>query len=68
LRGLPREQRHAFVLYTVEGFSLEEAAQVIGRELDAVKQLIHGAREHVMKKLPPTNALKKRLIEHSNVA
>jgi hypothetical protein len=33
-----------------------------------VKQLINGAREHVMKKLPPTNALKKRLIEHSNVA
>jgi RNA polymerase sigma factor (sigma-70 family) len=68
LRGLPREQRHAFVLYTVEGFSLDEAAQVIGREVDSVKQLINGAREHVMKKLPPTNALKKRLIEHSNVA
>jgi RNA polymerase sigma factor (sigma-70 family) len=68
LRGLPREQRHAFVLYTVEGFSIDEAAQVIGRETDSVKKLIIGAREQVMKKLPPTNALKKRLIEHSNVA
>ena len=68
LRGLPREQRHAFVLYTVEGFSLDETAQVIGRNADSVKQLIHGAREQVMRKLPPSNALKQRLIEHSNVA
>jgi RNA polymerase sigma factor (sigma-70 family) len=68
LRGLPREQRHAFVLYTVEGFSIDETAQVIGRGADSVKDLITGAREQVMKKLPPTNALKKRLIEYSSVA
>lgn len=68
LRGLPREQRHAFVLYTVEGFSLDETAQVIGRNTDSVKQLISGARDQVMRKLPPSNALKQRLIEHSNVA
>jgi len=68
LRGLPREQRHAFVLYTVEGFTLDETSQVIGREVDSVKKLISGAREQVMKKLPPSNALKQRLIEHSNVA
>lgn len=68
LRGLPREQRHAFVLYTVEGFSIDETAQVIGRETGSVKNLITGAREQVMKKLPPSNALKKRLIDHSNVA
>ena len=68
LRGLPREQRQAFVLYTVEGFSLDETAQVIGRNVGSVKQLINGAREQVMRKLPPSNALKQRLIEHSNVA
>lgn len=68
LRGLPHEQRHAFVLFTVEGFSLDETAEVIGRNTDSVKQLISGAREQVMRKLPPSNALKQRLIEHSNVA
>jgi RNA polymerase sigma factor (sigma-70 family) len=68
LRALPREQRQAFVLYTVEGFSIDETAQVIGRDATSIKELINGAREQVMRKLPPTNALKKGLIEHSNVA
>jgi RNA polymerase sigma factor (sigma-70 family) len=68
LRGLPPGQRHAFVLFTVEGFSIDETAQVIGRDVDAVKELINGAREQVTRKLPPSNVLKQRLIAHSDVA
>jgi len=68
LRSLPREQRQAFVLYTVEGFTVEEAAQVMGRDAGALKELISAAREQVMHKLPPSNALKQRLIEYSQVA
>ena len=68
LRGVSAEQRRAFVLLTIEGFSVEEIAAVMERESPEVKKLINSARDHVVKKLPPTNALKKKLIEHSEVA
>ena len=68
LRGAKPDERHAFVLFTIEGFTMEEVSRVMQRDVAEVKQLIGTAREQVIKKLPPTNALKQRLIEHSSVA
>jgi DNA-directed RNA polymerase specialized sigma24 family protein/ribosome-associated translation inhibitor RaiA len=68
LRGGKQEERLAFVLFTIEGFTVDEVSRVMERSADEVKQLIRSAREQVIKKLPPSNALKKRLIERSSVA
>ena len=68
LRGARVEERHAFVLYTIEGFTLPEIARVMERQDEQVKRLIQSAREQVIKRLPPSNALKRRLLEHSDVA
>lgn len=68
LRGAHADERHAFVLYTIEGFTLLEIARVMERNYEHVKQLIQSAREQVIKRLPPSNALKQRLLEHSDVA
>lgn len=68
LRGVGPEQRQAFVLYTIEGFTSNEVAQIVDRTPDQVKELIAATREQVVKKLPPSNVLKQRLIRRSSVA
>jgi DNA-directed RNA polymerase specialized sigma24 family protein len=68
LRGAKPDERLAFVLFTIEGFTVDEISRVIERSFGDVKQLIRSGREQVIKKLPPSNALKQRLIERSNVA
>jgi DNA-directed RNA polymerase specialized sigma24 family protein len=56
------------VLYTIEGFTSKEVAQIVDRTPDQVKELIAATREQVVKKLPPSNVLKQRLIRRSSVA
>lgn len=68
LRGVPTDQRQAFVLYTIEGFTPSEVAQIMDRDNDQVKEFIAAVRDQMVKKLPPSNALKQRLIERSKVA
>jgi RNA polymerase sigma factor (sigma-70 family) len=68
LRGVAPEQRQAFVLYTIEGFTSNEVAQIVDRTPEQVKELIAATREQVVRKLPPSNVLKQRLIQRSSVA
>ena len=68
LRSAKADERHAFVLLTIEGFSVDEIARVMERSAADIKNLVRSAREQVIKKLPPSNALKQRLIAHSDVA
>jgi len=68
LTGIPPEQREAFTLFAIEGFTVEEIAQVSKREVAAVKKSIQAARDLVDHKLPNGNALKKHLLNSSQVA
>jgi RNA polymerase sigma factor (sigma-70 family) len=68
LRGAKPDEREAFVLCAIEGFTVEEIAQVTDRSVEQVRQSIKGAREHLMKKLPDNNSLKKKLLQYSSVA
>jgi RNA polymerase sigma factor (sigma-70 family) len=68
LRGAKPEEREAFVLFAIEGFTVKEIAEITVRSLDQVRQSIKGARQHLMKKLPESNSLKKKLLQHSSVA
>ena len=66
LRGASTEQREAFILYAIEGFTLAEISHVTERPPERIMQSIASARALLMKKLPPSNVLKQKLIQHSS--
>jgi RNA polymerase sigma factor (sigma-70 family) len=68
LRGVQAEDREAFVLYTLEGFTVEEISRLAGRPADRVRESIRHARTHIQAKLPAQNQLRMSLLHHSRVA
>src|SRR5438477_9698097 len=68
LTGAPTEQREAFTLFAIEGFTVDEIAQVSKRDAAEVKKSIKAARSIVDHKLPNGNVLKKHLLKSSQVA
>jgi RNA polymerase sigma factor (sigma-70 family) len=47
LRGVSRTDREAFLLYGIEGFSLNEVASITGRHPEAVRESVERARDCV---------------------
>jgi RNA polymerase sigma factor (sigma-70 family) len=68
LREVQAEDREAFVLYTLEGFTIEEISRLAGRSPDQVRHSINHARSQVQRKLPAQNQLRQTLLQHSRVA
>jgi len=68
LQEVRPEDREAFVLYTLEGFTVEEISRLAGRPADKVRQSIRHARAQVQQKLPAQNQLRQSLLHHSRVA
>ncbi len=68
LRGSKPEEREAFVLFTMEGFTVDEIAQITDRKPDVVRASIAAAREHLRKSLPVNDRLKNAILEHSRTA
>ncbi|HEU4416923.1 MAG TPA: hypothetical protein VFT65_19190, partial [Candidatus Angelobacter sp.] len=60
--------REAFVLYTLEGFTVDEISRLAGRSADQVRESIDHARTHIQQKLPAQNQFRKSLLHHSRVA
>jgi RNA polymerase sigma factor (sigma-70 family) len=68
LREVRSNDREAFVLYTLEGFTVDEISRLAGRPAEQVRQSIHDARTHIKEKLPAQNQLRRSLLHHSRVA
>jgi ribosomal subunit interface protein len=68
LLGAKPQDREAFILYAVEGFTLHEIAATTDREEEDVRQSIHGAREHLKKTLRVPDPFKSRILQHSKIA
>jgi len=68
LTGAPTEQREAFTLFAIEGFTVDEIANISKREPGEIKKSIKAARDLVDHKLPNGNVLKKHLLNNSQVA
>lgn len=68
LRAAGRNQREAFILYTIEGFTIDEITDITQRPPEEVRRDVHAAREHLKKALPARDPLSDRLIEHSRTA
>ncbi len=65
LRGTKPYDREAFLLFTVEGFTVDEIVAISNRPQDAVRKSIQAAREYLRRNLPVASHLKDKLLEHS---
>ena len=68
LHGVNPNDREAFVLYTLEGFTVDEIARITDLSADRVRKSIQNARLVIQKKLPAQNEFRRSLLRHSRVA
>ena len=68
LREVHTQDREAFVLFTLEGFTVDEICRLAGRSAEQVRHSIEQARTHIQHKLPAQNQLRRSLLHHSRVA
>ncbi len=68
LRGAAREDREAFILFAVEGFTLDEIAATTDRKVDQVRTSIASARELLRQKMPPSSLWRQKLLQHTKIA
>ena len=68
LHGANPNDREAFVLYTLEGFTVDEIARITELSADRVRKSIQNARLVIQKKLPAQNEFRRSLLRHSRVA
>lgn len=60
--------REAFVLYVLEGFTVDEIARIAGRRPEGVRRSIHEAREAVRRELHTADEFRQTLLQRSRVA
>jgi len=68
LRNARHQDREAFILFTMEGFTVQEIAVITERKPEEVRTSIAKAREQLRKALPVAEQLRNKLIEHSKSA
>jgi len=68
LRDAGRNEREAFIFYTIEGFTLDEIADITNHTVEEVRAAIRKAREHLQRALPMKDPLKDRLVEYTKSA
>jgi RNA polymerase sigma factor (sigma-70 family) len=68
LRSAKRQDREAFILYAVEGFSLKEIATIVDLTPGQVRQSIQRAREALRGSLPVENRFKDELLQKTATA
>jgi RNA polymerase sigma factor (sigma-70 family) len=65
LRRADKEEREAFILYALEGFSADEIASITDRKPEHVRQAIARAREKLRRAFPADNAIKRTMAQHT---
>jgi RNA polymerase sigma factor (sigma-70 family) len=65
LHEVSAPDREAFVLYTGEGFTVEEISRLTGRSSERVRKSIQHAREKIRKKVPEQNRFQRSLLHRS---
>ena len=68
LLSAPRENREAFILNAIEGFTVEEIAAITDRKPEQVRVSVNSARDHLRKALPIPNEFRDKLLHHSRTA
>ena len=68
LSNAPRQDREAFLLFAIEGFSPEEIAAISDRKPEQVHASIRAAREHLRSALPVPKEFKDKLLQNTKIA
>ena len=68
LLGMNPADRDAFILYGIEGFSVEEIAAIVDRKPEEVRTSIANAREHVRKSPSMANEFRDKLLQNTSTA
>jgi RNA polymerase sigma factor (sigma-70 family) len=68
LLGARREDREAFLLFAIEGFTPEEIAVISDRPAEQVRKSIASARDFLRKTLPVPDEFKDKLLQHAKIA
>jgi RNA polymerase sigma factor (sigma-70 family) len=68
LLGATANEREAFLLYAVEGFTVDEISAITGRKPEEIRQSVGNAREHLRKSVPMANEFRDKLLQHSRIA
>jgi len=68
LRDAGRDEQEAFILYTLEGFTLQEIAGISNHKVEEVRAAIRRAGDHLQRALPMKDPLKDKLLEYSKSA
>lgn len=65
LAAVDRPDREAFILYAIEGFSMDEIASIVDRRPEDIRAAIGRAREHLRKSPPIANQFKGKLLQRT---
>jgi len=68
LAGTKPEDREAFLLFGIEGFTIDEISAISSRPGEAVRGSINTAREHLRKNLPVQGVIKDKLLQNTRIA
>jgi len=68
LLSAPRENREAFILNAIEGFTVQEIAAITDRNAEQVRASVNAARDHLRKALPIPNEFRDKLLQHTRTA
>jgi DNA-directed RNA polymerase specialized sigma24 family protein/ribosome-associated translation inhibitor RaiA len=68
LRNAAKEDREAFILYAIEGFTISEISVTTDRPPFEVQKSIEKARELVEKSVPADSMFKEKLLQHTRIA
>jgi len=68
LREVGTRDREAFILFTLEGFTVDEIARLSDRPPDQVRRSIQQARARVQQKMPERSPFRRSLLRRSQVA
>lgn len=68
LREGPAHEREAFILFAIEGFTVEEIAHITERGPEDVSRAVRNARQRVQHRLPQDNDWKRHVLERTKSA
>ncbi|HXZ29498.1 MAG TPA: sigma factor-like helix-turn-helix DNA-binding protein [Terriglobales bacterium] len=68
LRDARRQDREAFILFAIEGFTVEEIAAATDRTPEEVNLSLHAARARLQTRLPRSQVLRGRPLQRSGTA
>jgi RNA polymerase sigma factor (sigma-70 family) len=68
LREATPEDREAFILFTLEGFTIRELSAITERSEEDVRKSIRSASEVLKRGMPVSDPLKSRMVERAKIA